>query len=118
MLRIVGSDARPEQYGSFIRERFAFREVLKGTPLTAQPGAAMMFEPGIADAPDAVQDRRACCGTLNHPEYFDLESVLEEERQALAAWCRDYGGARRDGRNGDARPTGGNGAVQGRHEQS
>lgn len=117
MLRIVDSDARPAQYGSFIRQRFAFREVLGGTPLTAKPGAAMMFEAGIVDAPDAAQDRRACCGTLNNPEYFELENVLEEERQALAAWCRDYGGARRDGSNGDARP-GGNGAELGANQQS
>ncbi|WP_338771076.1 hypothetical protein [Massilia sp. METH4] len=38
----------------------------------------------------AMQDRRACCGTLNNAQYFDLEDVLEVERQALARWCQGY----------------------------
>jgi hypothetical protein len=42
----------------------------------------------VEDAPDARQDRRACCGTMNHAEYFALEEVLDAERQALAAWCQ------------------------------
>jgi hypothetical protein len=27
---------------------------------------------------------------MNHAEYFDLEGVLDAERQALAAWCKNY----------------------------
>jgi hypothetical protein len=37
-----------------------------------------------------MQDRRACCGTMNNAQYFDLEDVLEAERQALAHWCQGY----------------------------
>jgi hypothetical protein len=28
---------------------------------------------------------------MNHAEYFDMEGVLDAERQALAAWCKRYG---------------------------
>jgi hypothetical protein len=33
-----------------------------------------------------IQDRRACCGTMNLPEYYDLERALDGERIALARW--------------------------------
>lgn len=34
----------------------------------------------------ATQDRRACCGTMNLPEYYDLERALDGEKAALARW--------------------------------
>ena len=87
MLRLAERDGKPVAYRDFIRHRFALREVL-GSP--ADGPLAMGLAPGIEDAPDARQDRRGCCGTMNHAEYFALEDVLEAERQALAAWCHSY----------------------------
>ncbi|UUZ50350.1 hypothetical protein LP420_10840 [Massilia sp. B-10] len=43
--------------------------------------------PGVQDAPGAVQDRRACCGTMNLAEYYDVEALLDVERLQLSAWC-------------------------------
>jgi hypothetical protein len=45
----------------------------------------------VCDAPGARQDRRACCGTMNLAEYYDVESVLDAEAQALARWCAEHG---------------------------
>jgi hypothetical protein len=87
MLRLTERDGKPAEYRDFIRNRFALREVVRSSG--AQP-LAMGLAHGIEDAPDARQDRRACCGTMNHAEYFALEDVLEAERQALAAWCQSY----------------------------
>ena len=48
------------------------------------------YAPGIVDEAGAVQDRRACCGTMNHAQYSTSDQELDAERAALAAWCRDY----------------------------
>ena len=53
---------------------------------------------GVCDAPGARQDRRACCGTMNLAEYYNIERVLEAEAQALARWCAERG---RNGPAGD-----------------
>jgi len=88
MLRLADRDGKPADYRNFIRSRFALREVV---PPPQSGGAdALPLAAAISDAPDARQDRRACCGTMNHAEYFALEDVLEAERQALAAWCQGY----------------------------
>jgi len=50
----------------------------------------------VCDAPGAQQDRRACCGTMNLAEYYNIERLLNAEAQALARWCADRG------RNGPA----------------
>jgi hypothetical protein len=89
----VESDNRPAAYLDFIRNRFAVREVV----LASADGDATALAAAVVDAPDAVQDRRACCGTMNHAEYLDLDDVLEEERQALARWCHGYAASRVDG---------------------
>jgi hypothetical protein len=92
MLRIVQEDGKPVDYANFIRNRFALREVVVSpVPLTEDQPLNMALQPMVEDAPDARQDRRTCCGTMNHAEYFDLEDVLDAERQALAAWCKSYG---------------------------
>lgn len=91
MLRLVGADAKAPDYGRFIRDRFTVREVLGSAPLAGYTGPHMLFEAGRRDAPSAVQDRSACCGTMNHAEYLALEGALDEERQALAAWCHSHG---------------------------
>lgn len=91
MLRIAQEDGKPVDYANFIRNRFALREVVVSpVPLTEDQPQDLELPAMVEDAPDARQDRRACCGTMNHAEYFDLEGVLDAERQALAAWCKNY----------------------------
>jgi hypothetical protein len=91
MLRIAAEDGKPVDYANFIRNRFALREVVVSpVPLTEDQPQDLELPAMVEDAPDARQDRRACCGTMNHAEYFDLEGVLDAERQALAAWCKNY----------------------------
>ena len=112
MLLLAGSDGKPHEYQDFIRNQFTVREVLGAAPLTAEAGGQMMFAAGIQDEPGVPQDRRACCGTMNHADYFESEDVFDQERQALAAWCRDYGGAPLGaGRSGAG--NGGSGAGRG-----
>lgn len=91
MLRIAQEDGKPVEYANFIRNRFALREVVVSpVPLTADQPPNMELPAMVEDAPDAHQDRRTCCGTMNHAEYFNMEGVLDAERQALAAWCKNY----------------------------
>ncbi|WP_181259328.1 hypothetical protein [Pseudoduganella armeniaca] len=90
MLKLVQADGRPADYAGFIRNRFTLREVVVDAGSTPEAELA----PAIVDAPDAVQDRRACCGTMNHPEYRDHADVLEQERLALARWCHAVRGGR------------------------
>lgn len=114
MLRLAGADGSAPEYRAFIRNRFGARQVLSQTPLSGAAGADLMFEPVRHELADAPQDRRACCGTMNHGEYVELEDVLDQERAELAAWCRDYGAARAAAAAPDGpRPAGGNG----RHPQ-
>lgn len=112
MLRLAREDGKPEAYLGFIQDRFGQREVLDvaGTPDSTTPdapapgpvaGGAPGSEPGsepmrrfaplVCDAPGARQDRRACCGTMNLAEYYDVERLLDREAQALARWCLEHG---------------------------
>jgi hypothetical protein len=92
MLAICAADNQPVEYLNFIRNRFTVREVLLapagGLAEDHQAGVALAAH--ISDAPGARQDRRACCGTMNHADYADMEQLLEGERAALARWCHDY----------------------------
>jgi hypothetical protein len=91
MLTIANADGKPVQYRNFIRNRFTLREVIvSAVPLTEDHRHGMMMEAHIADVPGAVQDRRACCGTMTHTEYFDIESILNDELKALSKWCTDH----------------------------
>jgi hypothetical protein len=91
MLRIVGEDGHPLIYANFIRNQFARREVVEAGPaaLDYQPGTRLA--PCVCDAPGARQDRHACCGTMQLPEYHRAERVLAGEAQALARWCAHHG---------------------------
>jgi hypothetical protein len=101
MLRIVAEDGRPAEYADFIRNRFSVREVVivpaaqgQGQD-QAQPGddgtaAPAELAPDVEDQPGVPQDRRACCGTMNNAQYFELEDALDQERAELARWCRGY----------------------------
>ncbi|WP_256081442.1 hypothetical protein [Massilia sp. YIM B04103] len=92
LLRLAGEDGVPPSYSEFIRNRFALREVIAAVAagVDAAPAAEQNVIALVEDEPGARQDRRACCGTMNHAEYFELEGVLDGERAALAQWCRQY----------------------------
>ncbi|MES2128883.1 MAG: hypothetical protein V4463_16560 [Pseudomonadota bacterium] len=110
MLAIAAADGKPVDYRNFIRNRFAVREVLAATtPLSEDHVAGVALPAGVQDAPGAVQDRRACCGTMNLAEYFNVERILAGEAEALAAWCASHGRAARPAPTDAA--LGGNGAM-------
>ncbi|QOY95513.1 hypothetical protein IM543_06545 [Massilia sp. UMI-21] len=92
MLRIVQDDGKPPIYAAFIHNQFARREVVEhpGEAAMAQPPAAPLA-PKVCDKPGARQDRRACCGTMNLPEYHRVNRVLDSESAALARWCAANG---------------------------
>lgn len=111
MLRLAVEDGKPASYGDAIRHQFTIREVVaepdaageapapSDPPGAASPAPAPGFKrlaAGVCDAPGAQQDRRACCGTMNLAEYYNIERVLQAEAQALARWCAERG------RNGPA----------------
>ena len=80
MLIIANADGKPVQYRNFIRNRFTVREVLVSpTPLKDDHVAGVALAAGIQDSPRAVQDRSACCGTMCHAEYHDVEHILNNE---------------------------------------
>jgi hypothetical protein len=92
MLRTVLDDGKPVDYANFIRNRFALREVIESpVPLTEDHQGTLTLAAKVKDAPGAVQDRRACCGTMNLAEYYDIDHVLDNEVQALARWCAEHG---------------------------
>jgi hypothetical protein len=92
MLRIALEDGKPVDYANFIRNRFALREVIEPAgPLTQDHQPSLTLAAKVKDAPGAVQDRRACCGTMNLAEYYDIDHVLDSEVQALARWCAEHG---------------------------
>lgn len=92
MLRLSLDDGKPVAYRNSIRNRFAVREVvLSPVPLAHDHADAVVLAAHVQDAPNAQQDRRACCGTMNLAEYYNIDRVLAGETQALAAWCAAHG---------------------------
>ena len=93
MLRICQEDGQPPAWAKAIRDRFAQREVLDVPPADAgsEHPVGLRLAALVCDAPGARQDRRACCGTMNLAEYYDVERVLDAEAQALARWCAEHG---------------------------
>jgi hypothetical protein len=87
MMQLVAADGKAPEYREFIHRRFTLREVA-----VADDARTLALE-GDSGMP---QDRRSCCGTMNHAEYFGLEDVLDDERKALAAWCQQHYSARAD----------------------
>ncbi|MES3025154.1 MAG: hypothetical protein V4857_26565 [Pseudomonadota bacterium] len=91
MLRLVEADGKPVEYRNFIRNRFTLREVvLSPQSLGEDHQAGVQLAPAVQDAPGTVQDRRACCGTMNLAEYYNVEGVLDGELAALARWCAEH----------------------------
>lgn len=92
MLRIVAADGKPVEYGNFIRNRFTVREVVESAlPLTEDHPPGTPLAPGFQNPPGTIQDRRACCGTMHLAEYYDIDSILDGELQALSRWCAENG---------------------------
>ncbi|MCC2971686.1 hypothetical protein [Massilia sp. IC2-476] len=91
MLRIVQEDGKPAAYAGFIRNQFARRDVVEQPAQATETAPAGPLAPKVCDKPGARQDRRACCGTMNLPEYHRVHRVLDSEAQALARWCAANG---------------------------
>ena len=88
MLTLSVSDGKPVQYQNAIRNRFVLRQVLAATSLTVdfKKGSALKaVEHFNENVEGGVQDRRACCGTMNHPEFLGFMDYFDAERAALAA---------------------------------
>jgi hypothetical protein len=85
MLALVGSDGKPAQYKTFVKNRFSVREVL--APLAVELAAHEDVEvaPGIVDSPEAIQDRSGCCGTMQKAEYLNQDDTFMAEVEALKA---------------------------------
>ncbi|MDL2357503.1 MAG: hypothetical protein QFF03_19795 [Pseudomonadota bacterium] len=92
MLRLTLADDKPVAYRNSIRNRFTLREVVESPVALSEDHADQaVLAPGVQDAPGAQQDRRACCGTMNLAEYYDIAHILDGEAQALARWCAAHG---------------------------
>lgn len=91
MLQAVISDGKPPAYGGFIRNQFSRREVVEAGESTAAFMPGVPLAACVCDAPGARQDRRACCGTMQLPEYDGAERALAGEARLLARWCADQG---------------------------
>jgi len=89
MLQITADDGKPVQYRNAIRNRFALREIVTTPPSFALDFAeGMSLERVVHASDDAVQDRSACCGTMNLTEYSEEggeEEVLEAEIESFRA---------------------------------
>ena len=84
MLLIAAQDGKPAAYRTFIRNRFAVREVLVSpTPLSEPDQDGMALQPAVQDDPDTAQNRSACCGTMQHAEYTGAYEAIERELAAL-----------------------------------
>jgi hypothetical protein len=98
MLTIAAADGKPAQYRTFIRNRFSVREVIVSPMPLAEAADEddVLVEVGVTDEPGAAQDRSACCGTMNNPEFLGAEDALEDELEALReALASPAGGKKR-----------------------
>jgi hypothetical protein len=94
MLRLACDDGKPCAYRNAIRDRFVLREVVSSPVAMGQDHqSGLMLAPAVRDAPGAVQDRRACCGTMNLAEYHNVQRLLDVELAALSKWCAEHGRA-------------------------
>jgi hypothetical protein len=79
MRALVVADDKP-QYRPFITNRFALREVLPpGSPLDEEGP----LEAHVVDKPEAIQDRRGCCGTMLIAQEGEDEEALTADLQSL-----------------------------------
>jgi hypothetical protein len=85
MLAIVTADGKPAQYKTFIKNRFTVREVLAPAAVELAAHEDVEVAPAFTDEPDAIQDRRGCCGTMQKAEYLGEEVGFESEVAAFEA---------------------------------
>lgn len=95
MRTLVVADGKP-QYRPFITNRFVLREVLPpGSPLDEEGP----LKAHVVDEPEAIQDRRGCCGTMQIPQEDEDEETmaanLAELAKAFAAWDERGNGSER-----------------------
>jgi len=84
MLQIAAQDNRPVQYRNYIRNRFTLREVLVSpTPLTENHQQGVSLAPAVQDVRGTLQNRRSCCGTMQHAEYTGAYEAIERELAEL-----------------------------------
>jgi hypothetical protein len=84
MLLTAAADGKPVQYRNFIRNRFTVREVVVSlTPLTEDHARGVALAPMVQDEPGARQNRRSCCGTMQHSEYTGAYEAMERELAEL-----------------------------------
>jgi hypothetical protein len=84
MLDTAAADGKPVEYRNFIRNRFTVREVVVSpTPLTTDHVAGVALQSARQDDARLPQDRRACCGTMNNPEYTDALRDVRDELDQL-----------------------------------
>ncbi|WP_156885412.1 hypothetical protein [Massilia niastensis] len=93
MLRIVGADGRPPAYGGFIRNQFSRREVVEAGSGNAASLPGVRLAARVCDAPGARQDRSACCGTMQLPEYRHAARLPAGEAAAAGAVVGAVAGA-------------------------
>lgn len=84
MLQICAADGQPSQVVTFIRNRFAVREVLRSlTPLTEPFAKVVELRAHVHDAPGAKQIRSGCCGTMQLYEYVGADAWIQQELNDL-----------------------------------
>jgi len=84
MLTICAADGKPVAYRNAIRNQFVRREVVvSATPLTVDHDPGKSLAAAIADRPGDFQDRRFCCGTMQHYEYVGTEESIGIEKKEL-----------------------------------
>jgi len=90
MLSIAAADGKPVQYRNFIRNQFHVREVVVSpVPLHQDHAAGRELEASHRDAPNAVQRRSTCCGTMTNPEYLGANEKLQDELEELRKYMKD-----------------------------
>ncbi len=98
MLAISQSQGKPAIYRTFIRRRFAFREVISAAAALEglRAGTINLDEKDFVDDEDEVrcspihhpadeadQDRSGCCGTMQLPEYTEVEQKVVEAAEPV-----------------------------------
>jgi hypothetical protein len=96
MLNVAELDEKPVQYRNFIRRRFVLREVVESpTSLAGDHVPGDVLDPKVRDAPDVVQTRYACCGTLQHPQYAGADTVAPEIEEFVRGLSTPASGGKR-----------------------
>jgi len=88
MLNVCANLNLPVQYRNSIRNQFTRREIVVQTaPFTEDHKVSDKLEPvgHVSIDPKYGQDRAGCCGTMQLPEYFEVEDYIKKETNDLKA---------------------------------